>query len=118
MWWIHPNIFRLILPVYSRRIEMKRQLIITLLLIALLQLIGYAVAENVSSLEICGSVATGSTEWDASTFAGFYYDIDDNIKTETLTATVTDRKLREPDGVVTAPWLWRITSTSMHWATS
>ena len=50
--------------------------------------------------EIRGNVATGSTEWDASTFAGFYYDIDDNIKTETLTATVTDRKLLEPDGVV------------------
>ena len=43
--------------------------------------------------EIRGNVATGSTEWDASTFAGFYYDIDDNIKTETLTATVTDGKL-------------------------
>ncbi len=50
--------------------------------------------------EIRGNVATGSAEWDASTFAGFYYDIDDNIKTETLVATVTDRKLLEPDGVV------------------
>ena len=50
--------------------------------------------------EIRGNVATDSAEWDASTFAGFYYDIDDDIKTETLTATVTDRKLLEPDGVV------------------
>ena len=50
--------------------------------------------------EIRSDVATGSAEWDASTFAGFYYDIDDNIKTETLTATVTDRNLQEPDGVV------------------
>ncbi|MDD1760549.1 MAG: S-layer protein [Methanothrix sp.] len=79
---------------------MKRQLIITLFLIALLQLTGNSVAENMSSLEIRGSVATGSAEWDASTFAGFYYDIDDNIATETMTFTVTDRKLLEPDGVV------------------
>lgn len=78
---------------------MMRQLIIPMLLIALLQLIGSTVAENMSSLEIRGSVATDSATWDADSFAGFYYNIDDNIKTETLTATVTDRKLLEPDGV-------------------
>ena len=78
---------------------MKRQLIIPMLLIALLLLIGNSVAENMSSLEIRGSVATDSATWDADSFAGFYCNIDDNIKTETLTATVTDRKLLEPDGV-------------------
>ncbi|NLH21964.1 MAG: S-layer protein, partial [Methanothrix sp.] len=50
--------------------------------------------------EIRGNVATGSATWTADEFAGFYYDIDDNIKTEELVATVTDRKLLEPDGVV------------------
>ena len=50
--------------------------------------------------EIRGSVATESYTWTADDFAGFYYDIDDNIKTEELTATVTDNKLLEPDGVV------------------
>ena len=79
---------------------MKRQLIITLLLIALLQLIGNSVAENTSSLEIRSNVATDTATWDADSFAGFYYDIDDNIKTEELVATVTDRKLLEPEGVV------------------
>jgi phosphate binding protein len=48
-----------------------------------------------------GIVATGSATWNADTFAGFYYDIDDNIKTEELTTTVIDgNKLVEPDGVI------------------
>ena len=50
--------------------------------------------------EVRSNVATGSATWTADGFAGFYYDIDDNIKTEELTATVTDRKLLEPDGIV------------------
>ena len=81
---------------------MKRRLIITLLLIALLQLIGNSVAENTSSLEIRSRIATDSDTWNADDFAGFYYDIDDNIKTEELTTTVTDRKLVEPEGVTYA----------------
>ncbi|MGB7545895.1 MAG: S-layer protein domain-containing protein, partial [Methanothrix sp.] len=85
-----PKHISFIIPFITWRIEMKRQLIITLFLIALLQLTGNSVEENMSSLEIRGSVATGSAEWDASTFAGFYYDIDDNIATETMTFTVTD----------------------------
>jgi len=40
--------------------------------------------------QIRGNVATGTNTWNADNFAGFYYDIDDNIKTETLTATVTE----------------------------
>jgi len=52
------------------------------------------------SVEIRGKVATGSDTWTADDFAGFYYDLDDNIKTEELTTTVTDGKLAEPDGVV------------------
>ena len=49
--------------------------------------------------EIRGNVAADTAIWTADTFAGFYYDLDDNIKTEELTATVTDGKLAEPDGV-------------------
>jgi len=52
------------------------------------------------SVEIRGKVATGSDTWTADDFAGFYYDLDDNIKTEELTTTVTDGKLAEPNGVV------------------
>jgi len=52
------------------------------------------------SVEVRGKVATGSDTWTADDFAGFYYDLDDNIKTEELTTTVTDRKLAEPNGVV------------------
>ena len=36
-----------------------------------------------------GSVATGSFSWDASTFAGFYYDIDADISSEEMDVTVT-----------------------------
>ncbi|WP_287489759.1 S-layer protein domain-containing protein [Methanothrix sp.] len=51
--------------------------------------------------EIRGNVATGTDTWTADDFAGFYYDIDDNIKTEEMTMTVSEgRKLVEPDGVV------------------
>jgi S-layer protein (TIGR01567 family) len=49
--------------------------------------------------ELRGSVATDTKTWTADDFAGFYYDIDDDIKTEELTAIVTDGKLAEPDGV-------------------
>ena len=55
----------------------------------------------VDSVEVRGKVATGSDTWTADDFAGFYYDLDDDIKTEELTATVTEgNKLMEPDGVV------------------
>ncbi len=79
---------------------MEKQQLILMLLIAVSQLIGSSLAENMSSLEIRSYVATESATWTADDFAGFYYDIDDNIKTEELVATVTDRKLLEPDGVV------------------
>ena len=50
--------------------------------------------------ELRGNVATDTYTWTADNFAGFYYDIDDNIKTEELTATITEgNKLLEPDGV-------------------
>jgi len=50
--------------------------------------------------EIRGNVATDTFTWTADNFAGFYYDIDDDIKTEELTATISEGdKLLEPDGV-------------------
>ncbi|MFZ2376980.1 MAG: S-layer protein domain-containing protein, partial [Methanothrix sp.] len=54
----------------------------------------------VDSVEIRGKVATEGATWTADDFAGFYYDLDDNIKTEELTTTLTDNnKLAEPNGV-------------------
>jgi S-layer protein (TIGR01567 family) len=51
--------------------------------------------------EIRGSVATGSFEWHAENFAGFYYDIDDGLSTEKIIATITEgNKLQEPNGIV------------------
>ena len=46
-------------------------------------------AIKVDSVEIRGSIATGSARWDNSSFAGFFYDIDDGLGTETLNITVT-----------------------------
>jgi len=50
--------------------------------------------------EVRGAVATDTATWTADDFAGFYYDIDDDIKTESMTMTVSEgKKLLEPDGV-------------------
>ncbi|MCZ7394082.1 MAG: S-layer protein domain-containing protein [Candidatus Methanoperedens sp.] len=37
-----------------------------------------------TSVEIRGSVATGADSWNATTFAGFWYDLKNDLKTETL----------------------------------
>jgi S-layer protein (TIGR01567 family) len=51
--------------------------------------------------EIRGQVATGNFEWNVQNFAGFYYDIDDNLGTEKITTTITEgNKLQEPNGIV------------------
>jgi S-layer protein (TIGR01567 family) len=54
--------------------------------------------------EIRGSVAqvidVWTTEWDPTNFAGFYYDIDDNLGTERLSMTIYGNALDEPNGVV------------------
>jgi S-layer protein (TIGR01567 family) len=51
--------------------------------------------------EIRGQAATGNFEWTAQNFAGFYYDIDDDLGTEKLTTTITEgNNLQEPDGIV------------------
>ncbi|HOI70340.1 MAG TPA: S-layer protein domain-containing protein [Methanothrix sp.] len=58
----------------------------------------------VDMVEIRGPVATvedGAVyTWDPQDFAGFYYDIDDNIGTESITLTITGNVLDEPTGVV------------------
>ena len=50
--------------------------------------------------EIRSNVATESATWTADDFAGFYFDFDDDFKTEELAATVIDGKLLEPDGII------------------
>ncbi len=47
----------------------------------------------VEMVEVRGQVATGDTTWNSQNFAGFYYDIKNDIGTETLSTTLTDRKL-------------------------
>jgi S-layer protein (TIGR01567 family) len=43
--------------------------------------------------ELRGQVATADSTWNTQNFAGFYYDIKDDIGTETLSTTLTDKKL-------------------------
>ena len=58
-------------------------------------------ASAVSSTEVRSTVAEvldGATfEWNVSNFPGFYYDIDDNIGTEEITLTITNRNLLDED---------------------
>jgi len=76
---------------------MKKLAAITLTSMMLL----LATAMVVGAVEIRGQVATGNFEWTAQNFAGFYYDIDDNLGTEKITTTVTENnKLQEPNGIV------------------
>jgi S-layer protein (TIGR01567 family) len=50
--------------------------------------------------QIRGSVATADFTWNPQNFAGFYYDIDDDVGTEQLTTTITEgNKLVEPTGI-------------------
>ncbi|HRS84317.1 MAG TPA: S-layer protein domain-containing protein [Methanothrix sp.] len=78
---------------------MKKLAAITLTSMMLL-LATAMVVGAVDSVEIRGQVATGNFEWTVNNFAGFYYDIDDNLGTETLTTTITEgNKLQEPNGV-------------------
>ncbi len=79
---------------------MNKKLMVPYILIFLLYLIGFSVAGDSIGIEIRGQVATGNFEWTADNFAGFYYDIDDDLGTETLTTTITEgNKLEEPNGI-------------------
>lgn len=79
---------------------MKRKMMVTFILITLLYFMGFSVADDSSGLEIRGQIATGNFEWTAQNFAGFYYEIDNDLGTEKLTTSITEgSKLEEPSGV-------------------
>jgi len=50
--------------------------------------------------EIRGEIAEGDFCWTPQNFAGFYYNIDEDLGSETLTTTLHDNTLEEPNGVV------------------
>ncbi|AKB35356.1 hypothetical protein MSSAC_0766 [Methanosarcina siciliae C2J] len=64
----------------------------------------YAMKEitDPGTYEIRGSVASGfgNQEWDASSFAGFYYDIDDDVSTEKLTVSDLEGNVIDEGGLV------------------
>jgi S-layer protein (TIGR01567 family) len=68
---------------------MKKMTAIMLTAMATL-LASVLVVGAVDLVEIRGQVATGDFTWTPQNFAGFYYDIDDDIGTESLTTTITE----------------------------
>ncbi|MGA9187683.1 MAG: S-layer protein domain-containing protein, partial [Methanosarcina sp.] len=48
--------------------------------------------------QIRGQVASGDASWDATSFAGFYYDINDNVQTESLSVSGLKGGNVIPDG--------------------
>jgi S-layer protein (TIGR01567 family) len=71
---------------------MKKLAAITLTSMMLL-LATAMVVGAVENVEVRGQVATADSTWNSQNFAGFYYDIKDDIGTETLSTTLTDKKL-------------------------
>ena len=49
--------------------------------------------------EIRSEIATGDFSWTPQNFAGFYYDVDEDLGAETLTTMLYNNKLEEPNGV-------------------
>jgi S-layer protein (TIGR01567 family) len=75
---------------------MKRLTAIMLTSLALL----LATISVVGAVEIRGQVATGDMVWNPQNFAGFFYDIKNDLGTETLTTTISEgNKLQEPNGI-------------------
>jgi S-layer protein (TIGR01567 family) len=51
------------------------------------------IAIPIHAVEIRGAVASADSTWNSQNFMGFYYDIEDDIGTETLSTTLWDNKL-------------------------
>ena len=49
--------------------------------------------------EIRSEIAMGDFSWTPQNFAGFYYNVDEDLGAESLTTTLSDNKLEEPNGV-------------------
>ena len=59
----------------------------------------YKEITKTGTYQLRGTVATDRYAWTADNFAGFYYDLDDDLETESLRTTITNGKLAQPDGV-------------------
>jgi S-layer protein (TIGR01567 family) len=54
-----------------------------------------------STSEIRGEIASGGFSWTPQNFAGFYYDVDQDLGSEEITTTITDNSnLIEPNGII------------------
>lgn len=66
---------------------MKKLLAILLIAIMSVSMVG---AERITEdVEIRGTVATGTFEYNYTSFAGFWYDLDEDLTSETLNVTIT-----------------------------
>ncbi len=69
---------------------MKRMVTLKLTAAVLVLALSMIAVGQIPSIEIRGQVATGGFAWNPQNFAGFYYDIKDNLGAENLTTNVTD----------------------------
>jgi len=67
---------------------MMKTLLAAIMIVALLMLAPAGAERITEDVEIRGSVATGTFEYDYTSFAGFWYDLDKNTTSETLNVTV------------------------------
>lgn len=76
---------------------MKTKSILSVLMVFLM------LSSVASAVEIRGTVARGAGiyAWTADNFAGFYYDINEDLKSENMTAIVVDRSIAEDKLVYT-----------------
>ena len=54
---------------------------------------------DAGTYDVRGTVATGAATWTADNFAGFFYDLNKNVKTETMQVTAVNGRVIPEDGL-------------------
>jgi hypothetical protein len=73
--------------------SIKGKFVFVLIALAVLCIPVFGQTTTNKTCEVRGQVATSDFTWNPQNFAGFYYDIKNDLGTETLSTTLTDKKL-------------------------
>jgi S-layer protein (TIGR01567 family) len=73
--------------------SIKGKFVFILIALAVLCIPVFGQTTTNKTCEVRGQVATSDFTWNPQNFAGFYYDIKNDLGTETLSTTLTDKKL-------------------------